>query len=51
MNIQEDNIVLIKGLTSEIKIEDIYETYSKSGDIQRIILGNGEALIFFADED
>lgn len=53
MNIgeEEDRIVHIQGLTQQIKIEDIYETYSKSGDIERIILGNGEALIFFSDED
>lgn len=51
MSNEEDRIVHIQGLTQQIKIEHIYETYSKSGEIERIILGNGEALVFFADED
>lgn len=39
MDLPTNNIVHVKGLTAEIKIEDINDTFSKSGKIERIILG------------
>lgn len=51
MNIPLDRIVSIQNITPEVKISNIYETYSKAGTIEKIILGVTEALVFFADED
>lgn len=44
-------VIHIQNLTPEITIEDIKETYEKSGEINKIILGRTEALVFFSDED
>ncbi|KAL4432629.1 hypothetical protein ABPG74_004922 [Tetrahymena malaccensis] len=46
-----ESVIHITNLTPEITIEDIKETYAKSGTINKILLGRNEALVFFNDED
>ncbi|KAL4479220.1 hypothetical protein ABPG72_011432 [Tetrahymena utriculariae] len=44
-------VIHIINLTPEITIDDIKETYIKSGTINKIILGRTEALVFFSEEE
>ncbi|EAS02444.2 RNA-binding protein (macronuclear) [Tetrahymena thermophila SB210] len=46
-----ESVIHITNLTPEITIDEIKETYAKSGTINKIILGRNEALVFFSDED